>query len=633
VQPEPSFCMHRTLDVVIDVSSLRESHLSCDSVDNTNGDCCLCKKSSNQLVMLDPEDQASDFLIRLIRQNSTSPLVTMTFILPTEVGFCVRSDFLERRLEGYPGALRVEGFLEPRQKIDIIDHQCNGSISDSVVGLQNLLPHAVGAVHVECLQSLMHLKGELANRLAFPWISPDPIPEKRIAWIRGYEDRESGKRIWQAAHALGIKLVLIDREGHWAQEDDTRWSHLREGFIPTSLAADDGFVERIVAAVSSYDKPIDNIVTCFNPGLVGAAQAREILGFHTMPAESYIVAADKFRTRELEPDRDEAFKVSGLEELHGRISSTSHPPVRYPLIVKPCMGWGSEGVSKVQNEGELVKAVAQISSRHITGPYPRTDAIVEPYVDGPELDVNVVLIDRDVVFIEVADDFPKAGDKTEMASFLETSMVLPTALPASEVEVAKKAVHQSLLSQGFTTGVFHCEGRIRYSSSTYDRRNGLIDLYPKKQDHGGEEPSFFLHEINARPGGYFVSSATLLTYGVDYYACHMLAAVHDHDRCRALSIPFSRGAQWWMEVVIIQEDKTGTMKTADAGRDLVEAHADLKLAVVDYKTHKKKGDRLHGPHATLFTYLAYFSVMSRESRTDCLRLAEKVRQSFKYEIE
>lgn len=212
-------------------------------------------------------------------------------------------------------------------------------------------------------------------------------------------------------------------------------------------------------------------------------------------------------------------------------------------------------------------------------------------------------------------------------------MVLPTGLSSNEIQVTKDSLHQSLLKQGFRTGVFHCEGRIRYASKAYDKRGGLVDLYPSDQSYDNKEPSFYLHEVNVRPGGYFVSIATLLTYGVDYYANHMLAALGDLDRCRALSVPFSRGAQWWLQVAIIQEDKGGVMKTPDAGKEMLERHADLRLAVVDYKTTKKKGDKLLGPRAKVFSYLAYFSVVSRRSREDCLRLAQKVRSSFKYEIE
>jgi biotin carboxylase len=609
----PGESLHRTLDVTLTFSPI-----------STSG--------APNALQLAPEDRASDFLIRLLHQQpSPSSVVAAKFILPVKSGFTVRSDFLERRLQGYEHTLSVEGFLTPRGEIKAPDFD-----GDSPLSLLDLLPYAVGAVQVESEPHLAGLEAELVNRLSFLWISSDPIPEKRIAWIKGKEDLESGRRIWEAARALGIKVVILDHEGHWFQKDDDRWSFLREAFIPTNITADEGFVDRIVAAVRCYDKPIHALVTVNNAGAIGAARACQILGFRSAPPESYIIAGDKFRTREMEPENGGAFKVLSLEELHTRLLSKTHPPIEYPLIVKPCMGWGSECVSKVQTEEELIQAVTRASNRHSDGPNPRSDVMIETYIEGPEVDANFVLINGEVAFFEVADDFPKTGDNSENpldVSFVETAMVLPTALSSKEIQITKDSLHQTLLRQGFRTGVFHCEGRIRYASTGYEIRNGLVDLYPSDQLYDNKEPSFYLHEVNARPGGYFVSSATLLTYGVDYYANHILAALGDLDRCRALSVPFSHGPQWWLEVIIIQEDKAGVMKTPDAGKEMLERHADLRLAVVDYKTTKKKGDKLLGPRANVFSYLAYFSVASRRSREDCLRLGEKVRRSFTYEIE
>lgn len=608
--------------------------LDLSSSDNKNEP--LFDSGASNVLQPASEDRASNFLIRLLRQNSPhfSIVLVVKFILPVKAGFTVRSDFIERRLEGYVYALSVEGFLTPRGEIRAPDfrHEHSGP----PLSLLDLLPYAVGAVQVESEQRLAGLEAELANRLSFSWFSSEPVQEKRIAWIKGKEDLESGRRIWEAAWALGIKVVVLDHEGHWFQQENERWSFLREAFIPTDITADEGFVDRIVAAVRSYDKPIHALVTVNNAGAIGAARACQILGFRSAPPESYIIAGDKFRTRELETDNGGAFKVFNLDELHTRLLSKTHPPIEYPLVVKPCMGWGSECVSKVQTKEELVQAVAWASNRHFDGPNPRSDVMIEPYIDGPEVDANFVLIDREVAFFEVADDFPKRGDNAENpndASFVETDMVLPTGLSPEEIEVIKESLHQSLLRQGFRTGVFHCEGRIRHASKVYDMHDGLVDLYPSDQSYDNKEPFFYLHEINARPGGYFVTSATLLTYGVDYYANHILAALGDLDRCRALSVPFSNGPQWWLQVIIIQEDKPGVMKTPDAGKEMLERHADLRRAVVDYKTTKKKGDVLLGPRANVFSYLAYFSVMSRRSREDCLRLGQKVRRSFTYEIE
>lgn len=36
--------------------------------------------------------------------------------------------------------------------------------------------------------------------------------------------------------------------------------------------------------------------------------------------------------------------------------------------------------------------------------------MIEPYIDGPEVDANLVLLDGEVIFFEVTDDFPKPGD-------------------------------------------------------------------------------------------------------------------------------------------------------------------------------------------------------------------------------
>lgn len=75
------------------------------------------------------------------------------------------------------------------------------------------------------------------------------------------------------------------------------------------------------------------------------------------------------------------------------------------------------------------------------------------------------------------------------------------------------------------------------------------------------------------------------------------------------------------------------MKTTDASKNLLGKHNDLRLVVVDYNTVKKNGDVLLGPGVTLFGYLSYFSVIRKHSREGCLKLAQKVTQEFKYDVE
>ena len=63
---------------------------------------------------------------------------------------------------------------------------------------------------------------------------PEAVPRRRVARVQGREDIESSRQAYEAAWALGISLVMIDQVGHWLQDDNWPYAHLREAFIPIS---------------------------------------------------------------------------------------------------------------------------------------------------------------------------------------------------------------------------------------------------------------------------------------------------------------------------------------------------------------------------------------------------------------
>lgn len=573
-------------------------------------------------------------LQHLVRPGARDNAIAIKFVLPDRSGFCVRSDFLEQRLGGFDPVARAECFLNPRQEINHAPLLSSADLNASL--LPQILHNAVGAMVVKDIDALSRTEAELDNRLSFPWLSPSCPPLRRVAWVGGRYNMDHSKRIWEAASALGIAVVVIDKEGHWLQ--DPRWSHVREGFIPANLDPDNGFVDRLISAVRSYGKPIHGITTVSNKRMVGVARACEKLGLPTSPSESFIIAADKFRSREIEPCSDTiAFRVQSTEDLKGRLSSHELPPIQYPVVVKPCIGWGSECIARVHAENQLIQAVERASERHRTSPIQRTDVMIESYVEGPEIDANVVLLDGDIIFFEVADDFPSLADQSRNEwndPFQETSMVLPSKLPQEEIDIIRSSLHETLLRQGFKHGVFNCEGRVRDSRMRYMIHDGVEDLYEVKQNEAERKtPSFYLHEINARPPGYYGNVASNLTYGVDYYALDLLYAAGDMQRFRALACPFTRGPQWWLVIAVIPEEQEGVMKTADACREFLESSKDLGTLVPDYMTYKKGGSELQGPSASHLSFVGYFSVISRKCREDALSLASRIRREFRYELE
>jgi pimeloyl-ACP methyl ester carboxylesterase len=186
-----------------------------------------------------------------VEPDGGSP-VAIKFILPKVNGYVARSDFLERRLDGVEHVAKVTGFLAPRQAVTV------PSVAETAAkDLSNLLSSAVGAVLLERGdqinqdEMLTILEDELRNRISFPWVVPIPIAQKRLVWVEGRKDADVSRRMYEAAMALGITLVVIDNSGHWLQDDHGPYAYLREAFIPVNIDVDEKFVDRLVAAVRS----------------------------------------------------------------------------------------------------------------------------------------------------------------------------------------------------------------------------------------------------------------------------------------------------------------------------------------------------------------------------------------------
>ncbi|KAK4642096.1 hypothetical protein QC761_511980 [Podospora bellae-mahoneyi] len=565
-----------------------------------------------------------------------TPLLTIRFLFTSTPGYITRSDLIPLRFECLPGLLSAHTFLTPLQHVTPITSQ---SLTPS--NLPQILSSSLGALVLSNDYSPTVLNKETNNRLGLPFLLPSPSTRKRIAWVQGREDIDCIERALNAAQALGISLVIIDEKGHWLQDPTSPWAHLREDFIEADVAPNEDFPQRIVDAVKGYPKPINGIVTISDVRLAGVAKACEILGLPTESPEAYKIAADKGRTRLLETvGAEESFVLRHKDDLEGVLAQNVE--LKFPMVVKPVIGWSSDCVTKVKNVDELRVAVKKASDRHADSPKPSTAVVVEPYVAGPEVDANFVMLKGDIVFADINDDFPSPADSANAGlreNFQETQNVLPSALPKHELEALQDQLRATLVRQGFKSGVFHCEARVRNSSVKYqDVGNGILDLVPANNQNstdGATVPEVYLHEVNARPPGYLESVAVQLTHGVDYYALRMLLALGDAEeaRFRALSHPFRNGPQFHLSVMIIQQTRRGIMRSADAAKEFLEKHPDVRENVVDYYTRKKGGDVLEGPDAASLWWIAFFSVVSRTSRRDLLERVAFIEKNFDYEFD
>ncbi|THY19407.1 glutathione synthetase ATP-binding domain-like protein [Aureobasidium pullulans] len=595
----------------------------------------FCVDANDEVKEAKFSDKTAQFFWQCLRATAvTGPGVdcVVRLVVPLQSGYIVRSDIIPLRLQDLECVKTVTSFADPLQTF-----AGEGVTCSDCSNLEPLFSAAaaglilnVSSTDTELESSTIDL--ELENRLSLPWILPGPAQHKTLVLVDANSADPAkggnGSGLYLAAQALGIKLVVLDNANHWLEEP--QYAHWREAFIPTRLTnpPEGDLTEILLKSIKAYGKPIDGIITFADSYWTYIADAAKQLGIPTAPKEALRTATNKYLTSK--DVGHEAYRASCLDEALDIASKNDLP---YPLIVKPCDGWSSEGVSRVDSFDQLTTAIKAIDeSRH------GSEFVMEKYCAGPEVDANFVLLDGEVLFFEVCDDLPKSAENNgpslgSLNNFHELNSVYPSALPTEEIDVLRNSFLDTLLKMGLKDGIMHLEGRVDRSSVDYEMENGILDLHPRKSA-GSEPASAWLIEINPRPLGMTGSQIVESTYGVDYWGLALLIAVQDRSRVRALSHPFKNGPQYHCIMVFIPADYPssceGLYDSEDLCADLMSRRKDLASHISRSGCFVKRGQKVPHPSTGVHSFLAYFNVFSRKSRHEALQLAKEVRDEVRY---
>lgn len=560
-----------------------------------------------------------------IREQTAEGEIAIKVILVPRPGFLCRSDILKLRM-------RHSEFID-----SVIPSSTPGDHFAPVAAyggasLLEILPSSPGALLARqssqsYLKILDLLGKDLRVRLSFDWVLPTKPDTRRAAIVGGRPmfDMKRGSYgaagPFEAAQALGLSVIVLDQRGHWLEGEP--YSYLRDEFIAIDVTNDAELPSIIAEAVKGRD--IDCVITFSDEFVIATAEAAEILNLPTEPIQAILHAHYKDKTRTLvENPNIQVLRLDSVEQLNDPSLTERLRKLHYPLVVKPCRGAGSRGVMRVNNHSSMRQAVQKVNEDGLS----KHGILLETYVDGPEIDANLIIWDGELLFFEISDDFPCLADGTDATitdNFTETIMLLPSQLHADEIEMLRSSLHQSLLQLGFRSGVYHIEARVQNSSMSYKEIDGILDLMDTDADRtakGG--PSIFLIEVNTRPPGLDCVFSTLHTYGVDLCALHFLRALGDRDCFAALSQPFSCFAQYW------------------CGNCQVPIHRKSIFVPGDF--FERVYQRLPGiaPHvsrAELFVqpetlvsprggcgFVAYFLLHSRTSRRHVLEMSDRVQR-------
>ncbi len=630
--------------ITLDLVAKKSGEIStdyCSNVQNSKNHLTHVSRGnieSSKSMQSEKARPAEEFLMENLRAASDNNLneVIVKFLIPSIDGYVVKSDFLERRFES-KGWL-VSGFVTPLMFVKALPDVVSKSAD-----LSKLLSFAIGAFLLDASQPglVSEVEIEIQRRLEFPWLSISPIEPKTLAIVQDPASLLPARRRWQAAASLGIKLILVSSSPHVPGEKDL-FESIFESYVAVDMSTNAGLAQRIADCLRPLLSILDGIFATKDHRLTAVAEAAELLGIFTSPSDAYERAGDKFSTRITEPDVETTFLVESAEELDSLIHNLGETP--FPLVVKPCRGDSSQHVSKVSNERGLREA-----TEHALAFANPARALVEPYVSGPEVDVNFVLLDGQVLFAGVCDNFPSEADNVKsdgLLYFAETKNLSPSLLPKLEQDLLVSHFHQTLIRQGFHSGIFHVEGRVKDSATQYlVDESGSIDLQSRPV-HDNRKPSAFLHEINARPPGFQCCAAFLLCFRIDFWALQMLTAAQDWERLKALANPIPEGTRDHLSVenlhctvteaavkAMFPDLDTANRKLhfmGDPMPELREYNAQMNAEVVQCQVCINSGE-VYGGNGWL--WLATFVVASRKGRREALMMSDRMVQKYRAAVQ
>jgi carnosine synthase len=471
--------------------------------------------------------------------------------------------------------------------IEINDHNSGGQYN-----LDQMNPGAIGAHSREYVATML----QRARR--------DALKGKRLVIVgAGYEGK---KPVLERARELGVDIILVDSAKSWA--NDPRYI---SELIPTDNSKPEEaltIARKKLQRSARKNGKIDGITTFWEDDVVLTADVAKMLGLSYHSAGAARTARNKFDTQALLAEkgvpaaRQETVKnlsVATDEKSRGAMVTAfrkSAAKVGFPAVIKPVSGAAAIGTEKVASLEEAVAAYRRISALI----NPKTDAIfaqnsdllLMQYLDGPEYDVDLVMVAGKPVFESVTDNKP-----TREPSFLATGSRLPSTLTYKQQKESAAQAIASAQALGLTDGVIHMEGK--YTSE------------------GAR-----LIEANARMGGTYVHEWIKNVWGVDLAEEGLMAAARIPGRPYKPAQPIVH-----LDGDFVNSDKAGVIKVLELPDEARQMPGFIRFRMV-----KKAGDRITTAEGGGFARVAMLEVGGKDAAEARLNL-EAIKAKIRFVVE
>lgn len=311
-----------------------------------------------------------------------------------------------------------------------------------------------------------------------------------IAFITGAIFSKSYQ--FKIARDMGYRVVVIDSIRSGGRE--LAKEGLIDLFSPLELSEKpETAAEQCLACLRDLGEKVVGVVTFMEMAVYTTSLVAKSMGLPGLPPESVVKAREKDRLREAMKyaglPNVKCFAIKARTEILRAVSE-----VGFPSVLKPVIGADSLGVKRLDDLVDLEKAYLEsvdvvsrleVSSGYLTASdcvksksLLPVEFLLEEYLEGPEVDVDIVLKNGNSFYCGLSDNGP-----TKEPYFTETYGLFPSLLPQRDQDALTSLSLECLKTLGFTHGVFHVEAKLTSAGPRIIEVNARMGGGPIREMH------------------------------------------------------------------------------------------------------------------------------------------------------
>ena len=282
---------------------------------------------------------------------------------------------------------------------------------------------------------------------------------------------------------LELNIIALNPEKNWAQPYVDKWIITNNYDHNQALRDLDNFLKE------NPQIKIDGVITFWEDDVLLTSKIVDKYGFIGIPLNIAQEVRNKLEFRKFCEKNNLPFpkfkSIKSDQDLNDVIKT-----FKFPLVIKPAFGSQSNYVVKVTNKQELKSTYNYIKNNLSTtiesALNDGAEVFIEEYIEGDEVDVDMLLQNGKVKFAVVSDNFDKTFDEF----FIDMGQSAPSSLSEETQQKIIEMCEDTLEKLGIFNGCIHYEAK--------STKNGPFPI-----------------EVNLRMGGDYVWSYIKDAWDVD----------------------------------------------------------------------------------------------------------------------